>query len=62
MLILACLLTRNKDAFSKFFLAHKCNKLSPFKSVTFNSHPLDINKLANDSSLLKSSVKFGLGF
>lgn len=55
MLIFACLLTRNKDAFSKFFLAHKCNKLSPFKSVTFISHPFEINRLANDSSLLKSS-------
>lgn len=55
MFILACFLTRKIAAFSKFFLAHKCNKLSPLESVVFISHPFDINKLANDSICSKSS-------
>ena len=44
-------------ALSKFFLAHKCNKVSPFESQVFISQPFEINKLGNDSLSSKSSEK-----
>ena len=48
-LIFASLLTKYIAAISKLFLAHKCNRESPFESTVSISHPFDINKFGKDS-------------